>query len=254
MLNGATTFDHRAMIVLTDGYDTDHKTVDEAAPGVIDQRVFAIGLGRPDEIRGQALTTLANGTGGSMVITGTIDVDDQFRLAKYYLQILAGVVNADIVTDPDFEILPGQVHRVPIVLNETDIDADVVLLPALPGWLDFALETPSGQVVTSSVAPGGGIQFSESQRSSQYRVVLPAFVGGVSEGPGQWHALISLDRKKWDERWSWLREFGMQAQAIGNAQGLKYTVGAYSFTNLRMRATATQSSFVPGASVALRGC
>lgn len=252
MLNAAVGFHHKAMIVLTDGYDTDHLTVDEVAPGVIDQRVFAIGLGRPDEIRATALTTLADGTGGSMVVTGAIDVDDQFRLAKYYLQILAGVVNADIVTDPDSMILPGQVHRVPIGLTETDIDADVVMLPGLPGLLDFALETPTGQVVTPGVAAGSGIQFSQSQRSSQYRVVLPAFVGGMSEGPGQWHALISLDKKKWDKRWTWLREYGIDPQTIGNAQGVKYTVGAYSFTNLRMRATATQSSFVPGASVALR--
>lgn len=252
MLNGATAYDHRAMVVLTDGFDTDHLTVDEVAPGVIDQRVFAIGLGRPDEVKASALTTLANGTGGSMVVTGTIDVDDQFRLAKYYLQILAGVVNADIVTDPDSEILPGQEHRIPIPLTETDIDADVVLLPALPGLIDFALETPSGQVITPGVAAGSGIQFSQAQRSSQYRVVLPAFVGGRSEGPGQWHALMRLDEKKWDKRWSWLREYGIPIESFANAQGVKYTVGAYSFTNLRMRATATQSSFVPGATVTLR--
>ncbi|NHB85335.1 hypothetical protein G7085_13865 [Tessaracoccus sp. HDW20] len=68
--------------------------------GGIDDKVFAIGLGEPSVINPAALTALTNGTGGYVNMTGVLSPDERFLLAKYYLQILAGVTNEQIVLDP----------------------------------------------------------------------------------------------------------------------------------------------------------
>ena len=76
-------------------------------------------------------------------MTGALSTDDFFVLQKYYLQILAGVTNADIVLDPDGWLASGQKLRIPFRLSETDITADAILLTgsAPPDLFRFALET-----------------------------------------------------------------------------------------------------------------
>ena len=70
-------------------------------------------------------------------------------LQKYYLQILAGVTNADIVLDPTAGWRRAEAAH-PVRLSETDITADAILLTgsAPPDLFRFALETPDGAFVT----------------------------------------------------------------------------------------------------------
>ena len=68
----------------------------------INDRTFAIGLGTAQQVSTSALNALTNSTGGYLLLSGILSpsIDDTFRLAKYFLQILAGVTNNNIVTDP----------------------------------------------------------------------------------------------------------------------------------------------------------
>jgi hypothetical protein len=76
----------------------------------------------------------------------TPGTDDYFRLSKFFLEILAGVTNTDIVVDPNGYIAPGDKLRIPFVMNEADIDATVLVMDDLP-VIRFAVETPDGDVI-----------------------------------------------------------------------------------------------------------
>ncbi len=122
-------YDIKAVIVFTDGHENRPAFLADVAD--INERVYAIGLGTAEEIQPTALTALTNGTGGYVLLTGALGTDRFFQLSKYFLQILAGVKNSDIVVDPEARLLPGQVHRIPFYLNEADITSDIFSLPSL---------------------------------------------------------------------------------------------------------------------------
>lgn len=84
----ASGYDVKAMIVLTDGFDTEHLAVTEVTGMLNNAHVFAIGLGTGDDIKPSALDALTNSTGGYLLLTGAMNNDDQFLLTKYYLQYL----------------------------------------------------------------------------------------------------------------------------------------------------------------------
>ena len=148
-----TGFDIQAMIVFTDGHETASKYISEVAD-LINERVYAIGLGTADQIQPTALTALTSGTGGYLLLTGDLGGTDYFLLSKYYLQILAGVSNEDIVLDPQGAILPGQSHRLPFRLTEADISTDAILLATAPDVIRFSLETPKGDLITPGIGSG----------------------------------------------------------------------------------------------------
>ena len=116
----APTYDTTAMIVLTDSQENSPAFIADDT-GSIDDEVFAIGLGTPSAINPAALTALTNGTGGYVSVTGNLSVDERFLLAKYYLQILAGVTNDQVVLDPDGYLKPGDTVKVPFDLTSADI-------------------------------------------------------------------------------------------------------------------------------------
>ncbi|MFO7537126.1 MAG: vWA domain-containing protein, partial [Chloroflexota bacterium] len=143
-------FDHKAIVVFTDGHENSSRYLsDPDVQAVINDRVFAIGLGTAANLNPAALDAIANSTGGFLMMTGAIGNDDLLRLHKYFLQVLAGVTNTAVVVDPEGSIRPGQEHRIPFHLSEADIGADVILLSPAPWAIEFMLETPSGKVINA---------------------------------------------------------------------------------------------------------
>jgi len=253
ILSPVTGYDVKATIVLTDGHETASKYISEVTD-LIDERVYAIGLGTADQIQPAALTALTNGTGGYTLMTGELGTDQYFRLTKYYLQILAGVRNADIVLDPEGFIKPGQVHRIPFTLAETDIDSDVILLSPFPQVIRFGLETPQGKIIQPGMGLPGAT-YVQAQQNSYYRVTLPVLVDGVAAREGTWHALLMVDEKYYQRYLGQILE-GHQgsSNAAGNVQahGVRYSLSVYAYSNLRLRATLSQSSMEPGATMTVR--
>lgn len=249
-----TGYDVKATIVLTDGHETADKRISQVTD-LIDERVYAIGLGTAEQIQPAALTAVTNGTGGYTLVTGDLGLDQYFRLTKYYLQILAGVRNADVVLDPEGFLRAGAEHRIEFTLAETDIDSDVILLSPLPQVIGFHLETPNGHVI----APGSGavgVTHAATAQGAYYRVTLPALVGVDAEREGTWTAVLSVDEallKRYLEKYRGSddpRDQDLVSEV--DAHGVRYAVNVYAFTNLRLRATLTQTSFEPGATMAVR--
>lgn len=75
-------YDVESLVVLTDGVENVAPLVNSIG-GSITANTFAIGLGTANNISTAALNTLTQGTGGYLLITGTLTPDQEFRLSKY---------------------------------------------------------------------------------------------------------------------------------------------------------------------------
>lgn len=99
---------NKAMVVFTDGLENTPLLI-AAVAGSLNAQTFAIGLGTAQQVSAGALNAVTSHTGGYMLLSGPLSssIDDLFRLQKYFLQVLAGVSNTSIVTDPNGTIFPG---------------------------------------------------------------------------------------------------------------------------------------------------
>ena len=253
ILTPAAGFDERAMVVFTDGFETDSKYIADVA-GLIDDRVFAIGLGTADQIQPAALTALTNGSGGYLLLTGAVGPEDLFLLSKYYLQILAGVTNMDVVLDPEGSIKPGQKHRIPFNLNEADIAATVILLGQtdLP-VIEFAVETPDGHLIDPGTAGAlAGVDYITASGVHYYRMTLPVPIGPAGARAGQWHAVLTVNPQYYKRYLATLDNQPALYQQV-KAHGVSYSLNVQSYSGIRLQAQMLQTSMEPGATLTVRG-
>lgn len=249
-LNPATGYDQKALVVLTDGLENTPAFIADVA-ATIDDRTFAIGLGAAEEVSTAALRALSASTDGYLVLTGRLSpaIDDTFRLTKYFLQILAGVTNNQIVTDPSGYLSPGDRLKIPFQLNEADIDATPILLTDYP-YLRFSIETPDGDVMEPGDAAGLGAVYAVGTGMAWYRFTLPLPVAGQPAHAGTWYAVLELDDKY--SRQTSLRAVENPQSSTGWARGLRYSFSAQAWSNLRMTARVDQPSLEPGARAIVR--
>nr|WP_281723013.1 LodA/GoxA family CTQ-dependent oxidase [Nitrosomonas nitrosa] len=193
ILDTAGSFDVKALVVLTDGKENRDRYIADVA-AQITSRTYAIGLGTPQNTSAPALQTISGNNGGFLLITGSIGTDNRFLLQKYFLQILAGISNAEIVLDPDGELVHGVVQRIPFMLTEADAGVDVILLTPYTKIIDFRLQTPTGQIIEPWRAMSEpGMRFVLSEGVSYYRLVLPAQLRpNRFDREGTWHALLTI--------------------------------------------------------------
>jgi hypothetical protein len=239
----AAGYDRRAILVFTDGHETAGKYISDVTDLISTEQVFAIGLGTAQEVQPAVLTELCNHHDGYLLLTGALGNDDLYRLNKYFLQILAGVTNEDIVTDPAGWLKPGDRHRIPFLMNEADIGSDAILLTAAPSAVHFTLETPDGQVIDpalANVTPGSSHSF--GTHVAYYRLTFPIVVAGTGYHEGLWHAVLQLQA----------RGHGRSKMAGSAVHGLRYSLNVHAYSNLRMRVRLVQSSYELGATLIVR--
>jgi hypothetical protein len=164
----------------------------------INEYTYAVGLGQPQNISVSALQTISGNNGGYLLVTGAIGTDNRFMLQKYFLQILAGISNAQIVLDPSGQIVPGRVERVPFQLTSADAGVDVILLTPNTKIIDFRLQTPNGLILEPWRAMSEpGMRFVLSDGVTYYRLALPTeLVPDRFDGPGTWQALLTIGRPR----------------------------------------------------------
>lgn len=198
ILNNTTTpFDVKSLVVLTDGVENRPRMIADVASD-INEFTYAVGLGQPQNISVQALQTISGNNGGYLLVTGAIGTDNRFLLQKYFLQILAGISNADIVLDPDGHLIPGRVERVPFQLTAGDAGVDVILLTPYTKVVDFRVQTPSGQIIEPWRAMSDpGMRFLLSEAVTYYRLALPIeFMPNRFDAGGTWYALLTIGRPR----------------------------------------------------------
>jgi Mg-chelatase subunit ChlD len=253
---GAAPFQGQALVVLTDGLENQPKSLDQVA-GSIDSRTFAIGLGTAQQVSTEAMAKIAHNTGGYILLTGplTPDTDSYFLLSKYFQQILVSATNENIVADPSGFLAAGQVVRIPFELAESEIDATVVLLVDVPA-VRLSLQTPSGAVLSEANLAALGAQVTRGTKMTFCRVGLPLPVGAGAHG-GTWHAVLKVDEPRLKRELAKLQRAAKDgtAEAVEfqrlRAHGIRYNVTVSAWSNLRMSARLTQTSFKPGARLRL---
>lgn len=255
VLNGlpAGAFQQRALIVLTDGLENDPLWIsDVLASGAIDARTFAIGLGSEQQVNTQALRDLAHQTQGFLYLTGllTPSTDDYFRLSKFFLQILAGVTNTDVIVDPSGYIAPGTTVRVPFWVTEADVDCTPLLLTDV-NVVTLAVETPEGTLIDAAAASGLGITASTGVQSRHYRFTLPVAIGSGQQ-EGLWHAVLEVDKRAYRKALADKERHDRRQQEQLRAHGARYSVVVQTHSNLRMTAEVEQQSLEPGAQLIFR--
>ncbi len=241
-----TGYDVKAMIVLTDGKETHGPHDRLSLPEIMDQineHVFAIGLGTAQALEPATLDALCRQTGNYMRITGELDSDAVFRLAKYYQQIAAGATNQQIVLDPEGTVHAGQIVRIPFWLAETDVTARAVLLTDNPHAVIFGLETPGGNVL-GPTTPNPMAEFRVGGGFQMHRASLPLPIDSEEAHAGLWHALITIGRKGQSVAVTHMSS----AASWGSA---RYCLQVQAYSDLAMHVTLDQSGNEPGAMVFL---
>lgn len=244
----APVYDTTAMIVLTDGQENAPAMIADVTGG-IDDKVFAIGLGEPAVINPAALTALTNGTGGYVNMTGILSPDERFLLSKYYLQILAGVTNEQVVLDPDGYLQPGDGVKVPFTLTRADSATDVIAMLPSPGLVQFSLYTPLGEMITPA---SPGVSFVTGANVAYYRLNLP-FVdaGGAEHWDGEWTAVLETDRRGFAKWLQTLEATDPEAYKHAVTHGARYAVEVHSRSSLTLQAELHQKAIEPGTTLGL---
>lgn len=246
-------YEDEAIVVFTDGHENEPRSIADVS-GMIDESVFAIGLGTPEQLRPSALNSLANGTGGYVVLTDELGNDDNFLLTKYFMQILAGVKNNDVVVDPEGYLTPEATHRIPFHVTEADVEVDVALVESAQDVFRLSLETPAGDVLDAAdarVKPE--LSFVDADAVTYYRFNPPVSTDSGSAGSGRWHAILEIDEKYFERYLAQAveAEHELDAEQL-RSQGVRYNLSVFTDSGLGMRTTLSQDSYEPGARLTLR--
>ncbi len=237
------------MIVLTDGqWDTPPPL--SSVAGSITANTYAIGLGLPSNLSVPALTTLCQGHNGFLLITGQLSPDQSMRLSKYFLQILAGVTNAQIAADPRGVLDTTAEHRIPFWICEADYGMDLIVLSPFPQIIDFQLEAPDGTRITPASGPAGAnSQFVLSRYASYYRCALPVLpANATGSHEGLWYAILKLGHVPGTPTYQRLKEANPGYYDPKRAV-LPYELVAQTFSSLTFERFVSQNSYDIGAVV-----
>lgn len=197
LLAAAPPFGTQAVVVLTDGIENSPRFIADVA-GQINERTYAVGLGQPHNISVPALQTVSGNNGGYLLVTGAVTGDNRFLLQKYFLQILAGISNTEVVLDPDGQLPREAVHRIPFQLSDADSGVDVVLLTPRPDLVDFRLQTPNGLLLEPwRAGTEPAMRYQTGTGVAYYRIALPVQLRrGRFDQAGTWHAVLTIGRPR----------------------------------------------------------
>jgi hypothetical protein len=245
-------YDVRAMVVLTDGQENTAPMLSSVGTSIT-ANTFAIGLGLPYNISTAALNALTQGHNGYLLITGQLTLSQTNLLTKYFLQILAGISNANVIVDPRGELSRSAEHRIPFTVGETEMGIEAILLTPVPYAVEYLLETPDGTLIDPATAAAlGTTTYVIESGVAFYRASLPAVpaaAGGSHEGT--WHAILRLAGEGKDLE-SYVSDMPGLAKNDPLRRGiLPYDFLVHCYSNLAFRAGAYQTGYEPGATVDL---
>lgn len=174
---------NKAIVVLTDGIDNSPYTAADGhtyslagglsggIPGVpgfegvdtepvlpklsADIKIYAVGIGRDEDIDKAQLSILAQATGGNFQTAQSFSDGEFFQLEKVFTQIYMQNVGIEHVKDPVYAIKPGETHVNEFDVLRGDVSAMVVLYDSDGIRAPFYLETPSGETIDVTSVPAG---------------------------------------------------------------------------------------------------
>lgn len=237
-LNATAGYDEKALVVMTDGNENSSAFIADVADD-IDEKVFALGLGRPENTSAAVLQTLSGNHGGYLLVTGDIDASKELLLEKYFVQILGGIANADVILDPDGNLHPGETHEIPFNVGDSEFGLEAYMLSRRPKELDFALRTPNGTIIDAKLAAALHPRafYVSGEVMQLYRLALPVDLGnGKLVRDGRWSAMVK-------------RKGQYSRRDAARDPGLRYSVVVHGHSDLKVSLFAHQKSFEPGGAI-----
>jgi hypothetical protein len=248
----AATHTNRSMLVLTDGNQNVHPYINELPAGTVTNRTYAIGFGLPGEVSDVALNQITSNTHGDLIITGNISTDEQrFDLTKYFVQVLAGVTNSQVILDPNGKLFYGSHDVIPFTVSDADVYIDAICLCPLPKFIEYVLETPDGKLIKPTIGEPN-VQFIIGQNVSCYRMVLPALAADpAGSHGGTWKAHFAIRPR--NDVAKMMNSHAMVAAEVSPklSNYLPYSFVVHATSNIQLNAWKLQDSFKPGATVQL---
>lgn len=233
-------FANSATIVFTDGHETAAKSVSDVASS-INSTVFAVGLGTPDALNAGALSDIANGTGGYVLLTGNPGPDDTILLQKYFAQIVAAVTNSVVIVDPEGFVPVGGTEVVPVAVSSADTHLDVIVLSPAAHAINVTLEAPDG-----TIFPAAGGTETVDETSRLLRVDLAGLLDPKDVG-GTWKVHLEVDRRRLRKWVNLLKELQRTDDLVRlDAYGVPYTLTVQGQSSLRLGVRVDQQSRRPG--------
>ena len=180
-------------------------------------------------------------TGGAVV--------DELRLGKFFLQVLAGVTNAEVVLDPEGSLKGGNTHQIKFPVTTLDFRTDVYLVLPHREVIAMELETPSGTTISRvNAAAVPGTRRVAGAHTTYYRCTLPAVVDGVTAHGGSWVARIKVDAQVYRDYIQALDKRGdNKGLAHLDRHGVPYRLIVEMRSSIKMRISKRQKSREPGA-------
>jgi hypothetical protein len=256
MLAGASHA-NRSLLVLTDGNQNVHPYVEELPAGTITARTHAIGFGLPGDVSDATLHAITSNTHGDLIITGLLaGAEEEYLLTKHFVQVLASVTNANVVLDPESELLLGSEHVTPFEVTEADVSIDVMALAPVAPLLEVVLRTPDGSEIDPAVAASEpNVDFRIEPRVTFYRVELPALPSdpGGSHA-GTWSIVVRARTAAELKRLLAKRKLDVDVEAIRRAlarRSIPYSCVVHARSNLDFAVTIAQDSMRPGATASI---
>ena len=191
LVEAATGFARKALVVLTDGIENEPRKLAEIS-GEVSEPVHAVEVGPPNSIGVPGLTGLAGNT------NGTFRTSTDVALASSILQVQADLAGAETVTTATGRLAAGAVRRIPFQLADTDGGFEVLLLTPHPDAIDFRLQTPNGELIEpwqAKAAPT--MRFGSAGGVTWFRIALPVQQRpGRFEQAGTWNVVITPGRPR----------------------------------------------------------
>ena len=197
LVDGATGFGRKALVVLTDGVENEPRKLDDISSEIIDS-VHVIEVGPPNSIGVPGLSGLVDFANANSNTNGTFRTSTDVALASSILQVQADLAGAETVTTVSGRLVPGAARRIPFQLADTDGGFEVLLLTAHPDAIDFRLQTPNGELIEpwqATAAPT--MRFGSAGGVTWFRIALPVQQRpGRFEQAGTWNVVITPGRPR----------------------------------------------------------
>jgi hypothetical protein len=248
----AASYTQHALVVVTDGMENTAPLINTVAPTVADPtRLFAVGIGRSQDVDTSKLQALSGNQGGYLLLTGAFGSIDELMLSKYLLRILTNASNLDMLLDPPI-VLGAGITRVPFFVSEFDDSFDAIVLSRPSDGVTFALEAPDGSFVTPADLEGiAGCSYRTGANVACYRIRLPLPLLNAPEvAAGTWQLLLRMGRSQkqilTDELQQGMRGSSRKSVRSVGASTARCEVMVQAKSDLHLEATVQQRSLAPG--------
>lgn len=235
--------ENHALIVLTDGHENAELSIADVM-GSVTVPTYAIGMGTASVIQPASLSALTSETEAYMVLTDALDDSDRYRVAKYFLQVLAAAWQSDPIVDPHGRLLPAQTVEIPFNVAREDHRLEAFAIVTNHSSVVVELRTPDGTRVEADALPLG-VHLAVGEHVRCFRASLPMKVAGKLHQQGMWRMVLSMpsvSRERFVADWR-------ERRAPGSRLGIPYAAIVTVRSDIRMRCRVDQARVEPGAIV-----